>query len=189
MRGAYAGAMPRLLNPSEPAPAAVGFEQPFEMLQACHGKIRQMLELLDRLRAHLAAHGPDTHARSAARDVMRYFDLAAPHHHLDEERHVLPALEASGDAALQALARRLQREHSEMEREWAQVRATLSRIAQGDPAALQAGEERTLSSFASLYAGHIDAEEAAAFDAARDRLDAARRAAMSADMRARRGVA
>src|SRR5665647_521132 len=67
------------------ATPAVGFEQPFEMLEACHERVNRMLALLVRLREYLPGHGTDDNARQAARDVMRYFDLAAPHHHQDEE--------------------------------------------------------------------------------------------------------
>ena len=53
---------------SEPA---VGFEQPFEMLVACHERVNRMLTLLSRLREHMSSHGADDNARQAARDVMR----------------------------------------------------------------------------------------------------------------------
>ena len=73
------------------APAA-GFDEPFEMLAACHERVQRMLRLLRRLAAHLGEHGADAQAAQAAVDVMRYFDEAAPRHHDDEELHVLPRL-------------------------------------------------------------------------------------------------
>ena len=82
---------------------AAGFDQPFEMLAACHERAARMLDLLARLLPHLASQGCDEQARQAARDVMRYFDLAGPAHHEDEERHVFPLLQASPDPAAQAL--------------------------------------------------------------------------------------
>ena len=82
------------------APAA-GFEEPFGMLAACHERMQRMLALLARLRTHVASHGPDAQAQQAARDVMRYFDQAAPQHHRDEELHVFPPL-LSGAAWLAA---------------------------------------------------------------------------------------
>lgn len=90
---------------------AVGFEQPFEMLLACHERVQRSLDLLLRLQAHVARHGADDEARDAARDVLRYFDIAGPHHHQDEEQHVLPRLRAAGQAAL---AQRLAADHTEM---------------------------------------------------------------------------
>ena len=59
-----------------------------------------MLALLDKLRSHMRASGADEEARQAARDVMRYFDKAAPQHHRDEELHVFPMLVGMQDEQL-----------------------------------------------------------------------------------------
>ncbi len=169
-------------------PAASGFEDPFGMLEACHERVHRMLRLLDRLRAHVAGQGADDQARQAARDVMRYFDVAAPQHHLDEERHVFPPLLATGDADVAAVVRRLQQDHVQMESGWARARAVLAALAEGEAAALDAEATAALDAFAGLYAGHIEAEEQVAYPAARQRLDATGLAAMSEDMMRRRGV-
>ena len=63
---------------------AVGFEQPFEMLEACHERVQRSLALLGRIARHIDAQGHDAQSRSAAVDVLRYFDIAGPHHHEDE---------------------------------------------------------------------------------------------------------
>lgn len=170
------------------ASPAAGFEQPFEMLEACHERIERMLDLLARLRSHVDAHGVDGQAQAAARDVLRYFDLAAPQHHLDEERHVLPALRSSGDAALSVLAGRLQEDHRLMEAAWADARTVLSGVEQGRLKALAPSDHAALAAFASLYADHLAAEEGTAFPAAVRRLGATDLQAMGADMRARRGA-
>lgn len=170
------------------AGTAAGYEEPFEMLAACHERVDRMLRLLQRLRTHVRSHGGDDQARQAARDVMRYFDLAAPQHHLDEERHVLPALQASGDAALQALARRLQADHRRMEQGWADCRAILGSLSEGALPALEPAHEGVLQAFADLYAGHIVAEESLAFPRAQQRLDSTAIEAMAHDMMRRRGV-
>ena len=49
----------------------VGFEQPFEMLQACHERVQRMLGLLQRLQDYLHDKPCDDMARQAARDVLR----------------------------------------------------------------------------------------------------------------------
>lgn len=170
------------------APAASGFEEPFEMLQACHERVQRMLRLLERLRAHVASQGADEQARQAARDVMRYFDIAAPQHHLDEERHVFPPLLAAGDAGLAAVVRRLQQDHVLMEGGWARARAVLSALSEGRLATLDADATQALAGFAALYADHIVAEEGLVYPAARERLQQAQLQAMSQDMMERRGV-
>src|SRR4051794_21650451 len=97
---------------------AAGFEQPFEMLHACHDRMARMLALLQRLREHLRAQGADGQARQAARDVMRYFDTPAPRHHEDEELHVFPVLIALGDDAISTTVARLRQDHLQMEQRW-----------------------------------------------------------------------
>ena len=178
---------PRSLQELVPSPAA-GFDEPFAMLDACHERIQRTLELLRRLRVHVAARGADDQARQAARDVLRYFDIAAPQHHLDEERHVLPALHASGDPALRDLAERLHADHGRMEASWAQARTILEALANGRLAGLDASQDEVLQAFAALYTGHLEAEERIGFPAAAARLDATALAAMSNDMRQRRGA-
>lgn len=37
---------------------AVGFEQPFDMLEACHERVRRSLSLLERLIAHIVERLP-----------------------------------------------------------------------------------------------------------------------------------
>lgn len=166
------------------APAA-GFDEPFEMLAACHERVERMLGLLERLAAHVQQKGGDAEAAQAARDVMRYFDQAGPAHHEDEERHLFPALAA--DAARAADVRRLQDEHHAMVAQWAGVRADLVAVEGGAPA-LPAGADARWAAFAALYRGHIVLEDGTVYPAARARLDAAAQAAMGEEMARRRGV-
>lgn len=168
--------------------SAAGFEQPFEMLEACHERVHRMLKLLVRLRAHLPGHGADQSARDAARDVMRYFDQAAPHHHRDEELHVFPPLLAQGDPETVALVRRLQQDHLDMEARWRDARRVLAAIHAGELQALGAADTAALDGFAGLYDGHIEAEEGLAYPAAVDLLDEAAQRAMGEEMMRRRGV-
>lgn len=168
---------------------AAGFDQPFEMLQACHERVQRMTALLLRLADHLVAHGADADARQAARDVMRYFDLAGPAHHEDEERHLFPALLQAGDAALAAVVQRLQDDHAAMAQRWRELRAELQAVAAGDWAAGQAAVQRPRwQAYAALYDAHIELEEQQAYPAAQGLLDAAAQAAMGCEMARRRGV-
>lgn len=181
---------PRNLPPAKAAgllhqaPAA-GFDQPFEMLEACHERVQRMLQLLERLAAHLPVHGCDAQAAAAARDVMRYFDIAAPAHHEDEERHVLPALRAAGD---EAFAAQIEQEHHELHRQWAALRRSLAEVAAGTWVGTGPAEFGAWQQYAALYRAHAAAEEAIAFPAARAALDDAATAAMGREMAERRGV-
>jgi hemerythrin-like domain-containing protein len=167
--------------PLHRAPAA-GFDEPFAMLAACHERVERMLGLLQRLQAHLRSAGADRQARDAARDVMRYFDIAAPLHHEDEEHHVFPRLRACG---LGALADRLHADHEAMSPAWEALRRDLLQVADGRVPDLDAGR---WEAFVALYRRHLDAEDAEAFPQAADGADADARAAMGAEMARRRGL-
>lgn len=161
---------------------AVGWDEPFEMLLACHQRVERMLGLLERLAAHVAAHGVDGNAKQAAIDVMRYFDLAGPAHHEDEERHLFPRLLAAGGAAA-ALAQLLHAEHLAMAAQWALVRAALDGVTQG-----RQPDTAAWPGFAQLYRAHIVTEEAQAYPAVRQAVDAAALQTMGAEMAQRRGA-
>lgn len=176
--------------PGHRAPA-VGFEAPFEMLEACHERVERMLSLIQRLQQHLQKTGCDDSARQAARDVMRYFDQAAPRHHEDEERHVFPPLVAGPDAAVKALVLRLIQDHRQMELAWTDARSVLQTIADHGNVpwpGLTVWHQVKLNDFARLYRQHVDDEEKVAYPAARGLLGPGALAAMSEDMLLRRGV-
>ncbi len=176
--------------PGHRAPA-VGLEAPFEMLVACHERVQRSLSLLGRLQQHLHDQGLDEVARQAARDVLRYFDLAAPLHHQDEELHVFPPLLAGPDATLHAVVRQLQQDHLHMEQAWAQARVVLQGVADGTPAAWQPltpTQTAQLDQFASFYGQHIQMEEGVVYPAALAVVQGEALQAMSRDMAHRRGA-
>ncbi len=174
-------------------PLAAGLEAPFEMLAACHERVERMLALQAKLQQHLRDKGCDEAARQAARDVMRYFDMAAPLHHQDEELHVFPPLLAGADAALRELAGRLINEHRQMEAAWIPARSVLQAIADSRPDAdwhaLAPAQADALNQFAVLYQQHLADENGVAYPAAEAVLPPEAVQAMSEDMMQRRGVA
>ena len=176
--------------PGHRAPA-VGLEAPFEMLVACHERVQRSLALMWRLQQHLIDKGLDNDARQAARDVMRYFDLAAPLHHQDEELHVFPPVLAGPDVALHAVVRQLQQDHRQMEQAWTQARDVLHTIADGTASTWQAltpAQTAALDHFTSLYGQHIQNEESIVYPAAQAVVQADHLQAMSQDMMLRRGA-
>jgi hemerythrin-like domain-containing protein len=165
-----------------------GFDEPFEMLEACHERVGRMLALLGKLRSHMRAQPADEQARQAARDVMRYFDVAAPQHHRDEELHVFPALIGLQDAELVALVARLQQDHIQMDARWKSVRSLLEEVASAERSSFNEADDAIFELFANLYQAHIQAEESLAFPRAMAAMEPERLEAMSRDMAQRRGV-
>ncbi len=168
---------------------AVGLDMPFEMLEACHERVQRSLRLLEKLQAYLVNQGHDASAAQAARDVLRYFDLAAPLHHQDEELHVFPLLLAQGDGDLTAAVHRLQADHRTMEQAWLSAASVLRGIADATSSAwqpLQAPQVAALRDFSDLYGDHIALEERLVYPNARTAITAVQLQAMRDDMVQRR---
>ena len=153
-------------TPPEPAgmsnsllPTAPALDEPLEMLEACHDRIEAQLRTLERLLAYLPGHGADEQARGAAQAILRYFDLAGPNHHEDEERDLFPVLAARADpaeaAGVRDLISDLLADHARMAAALAVVRGQLAPIAAGEAAEL---EETAVRRLTSLYRDHIERE-------------------------------
>ena len=180
--------MTRVVGIAPPNQAAPGFEEPFDMLGACHERMGRMLALLGKLRSHMRASGADEQVRQAARDVMRYFDKAAPQHHRDEELHVFPVLLGLQDVELVRLVARLQQDHMKMESGWTAARSLLEEVENGSRSHFNEADDAVLDAFAGVYADHMQAEDQVAFPRASAAIEPDRLDAMSQDMMARRGV-
>ena len=148
----------------EPDP---GSESPVEMLDACHDKIRQFTRLCLRLAAHLEEHGPDDQAVQAASRILRYFRLAAPLHHQDEELDLFPALlglerpliDAHQARTLRAQIGILESEHRQLEEIWRDIEPWLESIEKGQESA----SPRGLKKFVDIYDAHIEREHSKVF--------------------------
>ena len=171
---------------ASPAP---GFDEPLELLEACHGRIEAQLATLERLLAHLGSHGCDAAAREASAAVMRYFDSAGQMHHQDEDQDVFPLLRELAARArrseIAAVIDGLEREHASMHAMWGRLRKGLQAVSGGEPR-LDAEE---VARFAWLYRRHIREEAAAVLPFAREALSAQQRAGLGERMAARRRIA
>lgn len=178
-------------------PGAIGadppdFDDPFAILEACHERIERMLRTLERLPAHVAAHGVDDEARRAVGRVRRYFEEAGPDHHADEEVDLFPAARAAalrdGDEPLLDAIARLEAEHVEMDACWRALRAHLDALCAGAVDGAGEVDEALVGRFAALYRDHIAREEGVVYAGARARLDPASRPALALAMVERRRV-
>ncbi|MCZ2291003.1 MAG: hemerythrin domain-containing protein [Burkholderiales bacterium] len=161
-------------------------DEPFAMLEACHGRLRRALVQMERLAARLPVHGCDAQAAQIATDVLCYFDFSAPLHHEDEERHILPLLRAAGD---EAFAAQIEQEHHELHRRWIELRGGIAEVASGTWVTAGPGEFVAWARFATLYRAHVAAEEAVAFPAAQALLSETMTKAIGREMAERRGLA
>ena len=119
--------------------------------------------------------------------MLRYFDLAAPLHHEDEELHVFPALAASPDAGVRQAIATLRDDHRRMAERWARARLVL--LAWRDdpaPPALDEPARALLKAFGDGYDAHIALEEGLVYPAAQATFDETGLARIGAEMQGRR---
>lgn len=174
-------------NPfAAPAPA---FDEPLEMLAACHERIEAQLCTLEKLTEHLPAKGADAAAREAAVAVMRYFDTAGVEHHRDEDEDIFPLLRHLAAERkrpeVSAVINGLEEDHATMDAQWSRVRSRLEAIAAGRDARLDAED---VGRFAWLYRRHIEKEAALVLPFAREAVSETERAALGSRMAARRRI-
>lgn len=163
-----------------PAPT---FDDPLEMLLACHGRIQAQCATLNKLLAHLPQHGCDTQAQQAARAILRYFDTAGRHHHDDEEKDLFPLMLATSDNTAHALVARLLEEHKVMDAAWLQLHSYLTGIAEGNLAAL---DSAAAEHFIGVYDRHIALENSELLPLAKRLLTAEQLETLGKSMAARR---
>ena len=164
-----------------PGDSAPDFSDPLGLLRACHQRILGFCELLERMREHQDNNGDHQQLAEAAAQVLRYFDIAAPLHHQDEEQNLFPAL--TGHSQVGALIAQLQAEHQEHDALWLQLRDTLETLREGRPADLQ---EAPVDSFNKAMRSHVERENQQVLPLAETTLTPDQLAAMGQAMAARR---
>jgi hemerythrin-like domain-containing protein len=172
-------------KPLFPTPAA-GFDEPIDILDGCHQRIRRNCALIARIAEHLPAKGADAEAAQAARGIVRYFDEAAAHHHEDEEADLFPALRAAAPGpATEDLVARLLADHRRLGALWQDMRVRLQAVIAGNPSSLGTDTAKT---FREAYESHILVEEGELLPFARRVLDAPTVERLGHSMASRRGV-
>ncbi|MGQ5522151.1 hemerythrin domain-containing protein [Chitinimonas sp. PSY-7] len=166
-----------------PISQAPSFDDPVGLLTACHDNVRRFCALSLKLDTHISQQGVDEEAATAASNILRYFDNAAPLHHADEEDDLFPSLRALDDPKLSADLKQIEAEHAELARLWSDVRPWMQAIA--DRAAPV--RPASLAAFAHDYPAHAAREEALLYPAAQ-RLPADPLARIGRNMSQRRGV-
>jgi len=158
----------------------------FEFLDGAHREIQANLVRLHALIDAIESSGLNLDNRETARRVLDYFNGEARQHHLDEEKHIFPALLASQDAQVVQTTEHLIQDHGWLEENWIQIAPSLEAATLGnlwfDPAELR----HALEVFEALYLDHILLEESIAYPEARKRLLECDTAGMGREMARRR---
>lgn len=176
------------MHPFLPDQTTASFDDPLDMLRACHGKILRQCDTLKKLADHLPVHGCDEAAQHAALGILRYFDTAGKHHHKDEEVDLFPALRTCAEfeqIPVEPLLARLLSEHDEMLTTWHALRQLLASLGAGINVALPTAlTERFIQS----HSDHIAIEESQLLPLAERLLDRRQLIRLGMHMAERRGA-
>lgn len=163
---------------------APSFDQPLEMLRACHGKILHLCDTLKKTSVHLTQYGCDSEVRQAALNILRYFDTAGHFHHQDEEQELFPALRQIAGIDTNLLDRLLT-EHVVLLSAWDALRPNLQRLSAGDEVSLR---PNLVEDFIACYSAHIATENTELLPMAARVLNPQQLAFMGQKMAERRGA-
>lgn len=149
------------------APVAIAV---FEFLDSTHQEIGQQLQRLHTLVDAIEHEGLSQANRGQARRVLDYFNGEARQHHLDEEKHIFPALLASQDAQIVQTTEHLIQDHGWLEENWIQIAPSLEAATNGNLWFDTAELRHAMGVFEALYLDHILLEESIAYPEAKKRL-------------------
>ncbi|WP_373766494.1 hemerythrin domain-containing protein [Glaesserella sp.] len=133
----------------------VTWDEPIEMLYACHGKVKSFCRQLQLLPDYLAKNGVNQAVKNDVQQILNYFNQSAPLHHDDEEKDFFPALikqrpEAQTDVDL------LEAQHIELHRNWDELSTQLVALLNGE---IQQIDRELIQRFVAGYDQHIAIEE------------------------------
>lgn len=172
------------------SPAEAAFSHPLTLLTSCHEKILHFSSALVKLSEKLQQQGWSDNSNVSAGQIRRYFNIAAPEHHKDEELHLFPAIIAL-DKDLQdpeiktqlGLINLMIKEHVETDALW----ETLDNLLASHSEAFDELNAMAIQ-YAAELAQHAELENTEIFTFAEQRIDKATFEQMGKDIAKRRGI-
>ena len=161
-------------------------DAPLEHLMACHRRIEQRLATLERAGAALRERKDE--ALAAIRSAFAFMDSNGAIHTRDEEESLFPRLQPTLAEADLALVEVLKVEHEEEELIYLHLKQVVDHVQAGEEMALTEYDE-TVARLCALYRRHIAAEDTRLMHVARSALSGNDLAAISSEMKSRRGLA
>ncbi|MBI1899256.1 MAG: hemerythrin domain-containing protein [Acidobacteria bacterium] len=181
-----------LLRPASGLPpGASTLDSPLDHLLACHRRIEDKLDILQRISAHLESNRAE--AVRALSACNHFFDTNGALHTLDEELSVFPRLRAAGGSDDSEFLAGLEHDHQlagELHRELKQIAQELEGAPAGPLPPLLAERYATVvARLNEVYRKHIAAEDRTVIELGRRLLTDDDLRAAAQEMRRRRGLA
>lgn len=159
----------------------VTWDEPIDMLYACHGRVKDFCRQLSILPDYLDKNGVNQAVKNDVQQILNYFNQAAPLHHDDEEKDFFPALAQQLPQAQKEIDE-LEKQHIHLHSNWDRLSAQLQQLLAGD---IQQIDRQLIADFIAGYDMHIALEEPL-FELGRQHLEQEQLKAMGKIMAARR---
>jgi hemerythrin-like domain-containing protein len=159
-------------------------EGPLEHLVACHRRIEDRLDVLERAGAMLDS-APEA-SLIAIQNSIRFMDLSGALHTIDEEESVFPRLREAVSAEEREYLHHLEAEHCEAEQVYARLKAVAERLRQHVTSNDVAEYRGTVATLVRMYRSHIASEDSVLVQMGRRSLTDEQLETIQSEMRARR---
>lgn len=157
------------------------WDEPIDMLYACHGKVKRFCRQLSILPGYLEKNGVNQAVLNDVKIILHYFNHAAPLHHEDEEQDFFPALIEKAPQAKDDVEE-LERQHVLLHENWHKLSIQLEELIAEKRDSI---DEQLIAQFIGGYDKHIAIEEPL-FELGKQYLSAEQLTAMGKIMFSRR---
>lgn len=131
------------------------WNEPIEMLYACHGKVKRFCRQLTILPDYLAKNGCNQAVKNDVQQILNYFNQSAPLHHDDEEKDFFPLLVKYVPEAQKDIDE-LERQHVTLHDSWTKLSEQLQALLKDERENI---DVTLINHFVSGYDKHIALEE------------------------------
>lgn len=163
-------------------------DDPLRHLTACHRRIEERLDTLERVTPHWQSRQDE--ALAAVRNAFRFFETNGVWHTEDEERSIFPRMRHGLTEDEQAYLAELERQHDVAEAAYEALRAIVAKLDAQQPTSQWITEyEDAAKTLARLYRDHIASEDSRLVEIGTRILNETELQTISAEMKHRRGLA
>ena len=159
-------------------------EGPIEHLLACHRRIENRLDILERAGQHL--EDQPNESLLAISNSLRFMDTSGVLHTVDEEESLFPRLRSSLTPEEVAYLDGLESQHRDVDAVYASLKETVFHLQQERTPELIDMYRKCVAKLTAAYRTHIASEDSILVEMGRRILSPAELAAIHNEMRARR---
>ena len=167
-------------------PAHATLDSPIDHLNACHRRIEERLDTLERAGPHLLTNTNE--ALAVIRSVFSFFDSSGVNHTADEEESFFPRLSANLTPEERQFLNDLEGEHARAESLYAGLKSHVANMVRPPAAPDQIRFTELAAALCALYRQHIRNEDARFPAIANRSLSVADLEAIAKEMKMRRGL-